>query len=95
MSVKCKVCGRPIKHPDSIAAGMGPTCRGSANRSTSRKAKRARSANHSTPLAYAAHSPLAAGENLYLPISMTEWEGPDGLLISHDLLGEQLELLRA
>jgi hypothetical protein len=31
-SVHCAICGHTLKHPDSIAAGMGPVCRGVPNR---------------------------------------------------------------
>jgi len=95
VSVKCKVCGRSLKHPDSIAAGMGPTCRGSSNSSNSKKKRR--SVNNLTGQAYAAHSPLAlgSGDDLYLPISRDEWEAPDGSHVTHYDLGTRIELLRA
>lgn len=90
MTFKCKKCGRPIKHADSIAAGMGPICRGSSNSSRRPRGPRARRPNGQ---AYAAHSPLAVGLDLYLPLGPDEWEAPDGSRISHEDLGHYLELL--
>ncbi|GAP11772.1 hypothetical protein BECAL_02965 [Bellilinea caldifistulae] len=36
---RCKRCGKPLTDPVSIAAGLGPQCRGAAQKSRSRRVR--------------------------------------------------------
>lgn len=80
---KCKVCGRPLRDPVSVAIGAGPTCRGqrgrASRRSVARANRRARREHYDAGVCF------TVGELEFVPVS-TGWQVGD-CIMSHEQAG--------
>lgn len=83
---KCKVCGRPLRDPVSVAIGAGPACRGQHGRTSRRSVARAN--RRARRERYDAGMRFAVGEMEFVPVS-TGWLVGD-CIMSHEQAGRYL-----